>query len=44
LLFVGELKPAQKDRVKLAAKHLLTKLKDNATKKQVFTPDWHKNP
>ena len=44
LLFVGELKPAEKDRVKRAAQHLLAKLRDNATKKQVLTPDWHKNP
>ncbi|NVO29711.1 type I restriction endonuclease subunit R [Hymenobacter lapidiphilus] len=44
LLFVGELKQAEKDRVKLAAQHLLAKLEDNATKKHVLTPDWHKNP
>ena len=44
LLFVGELKQAEKDRVKLAAQHLLAKLQDNATRKDVLTPDWHKNP
>jgi type I restriction enzyme R subunit len=44
LLFVGELKPAEKSKVKLAAQHLLAKLRDNETKKQVLTPDWHKNP
>ncbi len=44
LLFVSELKPAEKDRVKRAAQHLLAKLRDNETKKEVLTPDWHKNP
>jgi type I restriction enzyme R subunit len=43
LLFVGELKPADKANVKAAAQHLLAKLRTNETKREVLTPDWHKN-
>ncbi|WP_035558071.1 type I restriction endonuclease subunit R [Hymenobacter sp. IS2118] len=43
LLFVSALKPGEEAKVKLAAQHLLEKLRSQEAKRTVMAPDWHKN-
>jgi type I restriction enzyme R subunit len=43
LLFVPALKPGEEAKVRLAAQHLLEKLRSKETRRTVLAPDWHKN-
>jgi type I restriction enzyme, R subunit len=43
LLFQEKLSVAEKQKVKLAAKALLQKLKDNDIKRSIMVTDWHRN-